>query len=102
MGKQFLDQYSLLHFAVGIIVYFWGISAINWNMIHILFELIENTDIGMKIINNVFILWPGGKNYTDSYVNNIGDLLIGYLGWVTASLLDNYGNKQGWFIKHIK
>jgi hypothetical protein len=101
MGTKFLDQYSLLHFAIGIVMYFWGISSFNWNMIHILFELLENTETGMKIINNVFTIWPGGKNYADSYINNVGDIMAGYLGWLFAYWLDNYGNKHDWFERHI-
>ena len=102
MGKLFLDQYSLLHFAIGIVAYFWGISSIHWNVIHMLFEVLENTEIGMNMINTIFVIWPGGKNYSDSYINNVGDLIFGYLGWLIASLLDNYGNRRKWFEIHIK
>jgi hypothetical protein len=28
MGQQFIDQYLLLHFAVGIVAYFWNIDMI--------------------------------------------------------------------------
>jgi len=29
MGKYFFDQYTILHFAVGIIAYFWNVSLLN-------------------------------------------------------------------------
>ena len=51
MGNKFLDQYTYLHFATGIVAYFFGISIKNWIIIHILFEIIENTKFGMKMIN---------------------------------------------------
>ena len=41
MGNKFIDQYSLLHFAVGIVVYFWDISLLSWFVLHTIFELIE-------------------------------------------------------------
>ena len=30
MGPKFFDQYTYLHFAVGIIAYFWNISLKKW------------------------------------------------------------------------
>ena len=51
MGFQFFDQYTYLHFAVGIIVYFWNISLLNWVIFHTVFEILENTQIGLNIIN---------------------------------------------------
>ena len=53
MGTRFLDQYTYLHFSVGIIVYFWNISLLNWIILHTIFELLENTKIGMRLINNL-------------------------------------------------
>lgn len=103
MGTTLLDQYSYLHFAVGIVVYFWGISLENWFVIHSLFELSENTQIGMDIINTVFKgYWPGGKTHADSPINMLGDTIIGLLGWISAYFLDNLGRKYNWYDPHIK
>jgi hypothetical protein len=60
MGTRFLDQYTYLHFAVGIIVYFWNISLLNWIILHTIFEFLENTKTGMKLINNL----PLSATYT--------------------------------------
>ena len=35
MGNKFLDQYTYLHFATGIVAYFFGISKKNWIIINI-------------------------------------------------------------------
>ena len=51
MGTKLIDQYSLLHFASGIIAYYWGFNLYEWFYIHLLFELVENSNIGMYIIN---------------------------------------------------
>ena len=39
MGDKFIDKFSLLHFATGIIFYFFNISLRNSIIAHILFEI---------------------------------------------------------------
>jgi len=102
MGSQFFDQYTYLHFAVGIIVYFWGISLKNWIIIHTLFEIIENMDMGILLINKYFTFWPGGKPYPDVFINKMGDTIGAIVGWLSAYYLDKLGNNNGWYIMHIK
>ena len=101
MGTQFLDQYTYLHFAVGIIVYFWNISLLNWFILHTSFEFLENTQMGINIINRL-VFWPGGKPTSDTIVNSIGDTVGSILGWLSAYCLDKLGNKYGWYAVHIK
>jgi hypothetical protein len=102
MGQYLFDQYTYLHFSVGVISYFFGINLVSWIIIHILFEIIENTNIGMKIINNNFTFWPGGKPKADSFINIIGDNIGAILGWVSAYYLDILGDKYNLYKKHIK
>jgi hypothetical protein len=88
MGATFTDPYSLLHFATGVIAYFWGISLKNWFILHLSFEILENTDYGMYLINNnKWIPWPGGKSHKDSIVNSIGDQFYSMLGWYISFLI---------------
>lgn len=93
MGNKFIDQYSLLHFAVGIVVYFWDIPLLTWFVLHTMFELIENTQQGIYFINNYITLWPGGKPKADSIVNSIGDTIFSLLGWIIAYYTDTMGKK---------
>ena len=51
MGHQLFDQYTYLHFAVGVIAYFWNISLVYWFVLHSIFEFVENTQMGVNIIN---------------------------------------------------
>lgn len=103
MGVKLLDQYSYLHFAVGIVIYFWGVSLQNWFLIHFLFEIIENTPFGMNIINTYFHgYWPGGKPYADSYLNILGDNIVAILGWLSAYYLDKIGSLYEWYDPHLK
>ena len=98
MGIRFLDQYSLLHFATGVIAYFWGFGFLLSLVAHALFEYAENTPAGIKFINeNLAGIWPGGKPRADSNLNIFGDNIFFAVGWICARILDYYGNINGWY-----
>ena len=101
MGTLLFDQYSLLHFASGVIAYFFGISFEVWILLHIVFELTENTESGMKIINTYLKFWPGGKPKPDTTINSLGDVISGAAGWLVAYKLDELGDKFGWYEGHL-
>lgn len=101
MGTHFFDQYSLLHFAVGVLFYFWGVSATNTFIIHVFFELIENTTLGMYFINNYIKVWPGGKPYPDSVLNSIGDTFFTMLGFYVSKWLEQKSAEYKWYEPHI-
>jgi len=89
MGKTLFDQYTYLHFAVGIVAYFWNIPFGIWVLVHTIFELIENTERGMAFINQYITIWPGGKPYADSYLNNLGDTFGAIIGWLSAAMISS-------------
>ena len=102
MGLKLFDQYTYLHFSVGIIAYFWNVSLLNWVVIHTIFEVLENTQMAMDFINNKMFFWPGGKPRADSFTNIVGDTIGTVIGWLSAYLVDQIGNKYGWYNLHIK
>ena len=107
MGYRFADQYSLLHFAAGVILYFWSFTLLNSMILHISFEYVENTKTGMYFINNVFSKgswrWPGGKPLADKPINSfLGDNIFFASGWIVSYYLDNAGEYFGWYDAHIK
>jgi hypothetical protein len=102
MGTLYFDQYTYLHFSVGVIVYFWNISLVNWIVLHTIFEFLENTQMGVNIINKYIVFWPGGKPKPDSIINRIGDTSGAILGWLSAYYLDKLGDKYGWYTLHVK
>jgi hypothetical protein len=83
MGISFTDKFSLLHVANGIVAYFWGIPILVWFILNVLYECVENSSLGMTIINKIKI-WPGGKPKADTLVNSIGDQFYCLLGWMAA------------------
>lgn len=103
MGKYIFDQYSLLHLCVGVIFYFWNFSLYSSIIIHIIFEVIENTTFGMFMINKFIIekgwfSYPGEKHYADSVMNIMGDNISFLFGWLLGYITDYYGNKYKLFI----
>jgi hypothetical protein len=89
MGSSPVDQFSLLHFAVGIIAYFWGITAWQILSLHLLFEFVENTETGVHIINKYITFWPGGKPGPDPVTNSIMDTVCTMGGWWFTRWVDS-------------
>ena len=88
MGYKLYDQYSLLHMAVGILSYFWGMPLMTLLVIHTIFELVENTDWGRNFITTHLTLWPGGKSQADSLTNTVSDTVFVTTGWFMAQQVD--------------
>lgn len=86
MGVHFCDEYSLLHLAAGIVAYFWNISIEMLTVLHIIFELLENTKFGVNFIDHYLPFWPGGKLYPDGLINSISDVLFSIIGWYLAEI----------------
>lgn len=88
-----IDQFSLLHLASGIVAYFWFINLGNWFLIHLLYEIIENTDMYIAFVNMYVPIWPGGKKKPDSISNSLSDQFFSMLGWILAYVCDYYSTK---------
>lgn len=89
MGTKLIDQFSLLHFATGIIFYFFGVTLKTSIILHIIFELVENSKYGMAFITKL-TFWPGGKKQADSLTNSLSDIIFFAIGWQIACVVDNY------------
>lgn len=95
------DQYTYLHWASGVMAYFWGIRLKWWVVLHTCFELGENSVWGIQFIN-MLPLWPGGKPRADSLPNSLlGDTLGAIGGWMSAQFLDQLGTYFGWYSPHL-
>ncbi len=87
MGTTLFDKYSLLHFSTGVIARFYHISFIHWFILHLIFEYFENIPQIVLILNKLN-WWPGGKQHSDTLINNIGDQFSAMLGWYIADILE--------------
>lgn len=101
MGKYFFDQFSYLHFAVGVVLYFW-FDLKTSIVLHTIYELIDNTPFFAYIVNNYITLWPGKKPYNDTLINTIGDTFFFIIGWLSGYLVDTLGSKYNLYPKHRK
>jgi len=98
MGKYFIDQYTLLHFAFGVVAYFFNVNLMTWFVAHTLFEIVENTPSAMKFVNTYLQgVWPGGKPFADSGLNSFGDTIFSVVGWLCAYGIDKYGRTHEWY-----
>ena len=68
MVSRLLDQYTYLHFAVGIIVYFWGLSFTSWFIIHSLYEYIE-IDVNIYFLSYYMSIFRFIYIYMYVYIN---------------------------------
>ena len=84
MGKYLFDKYTYLHFAMGIVSYYWNISFTWMLILHTIFEILENTETGVFIIDNYITYWPGGKGKADTIINRVGDTIGAIIGWISA------------------
>lgn len=87
MGQNILDKYSILHFATGSLWKIVGLGPLSLLIFHIIFEIVENHDIGRDFINNQLTFWPGGKPEADSITNSISDIVIAMIGYYFADYL---------------
>ena len=95
MEKRFFDQYSLLNFASGVTAYFWGAVRFDFFVCFIiLFELFQNSSIGINLINKYIPFWPKAKPEPESMVNICGDIFFTILGWKVAELLDEFYSEK--------
>ena len=87
MIKKFFDKNSFIHVFVGSLAYTWGFSIYKLLIIHILFEIAENTSHGLFIANQYFYVWPNGERKAESITNIIGDIISAIFGWFLADYI---------------
>lgn len=88
MEQPIFDQYSLIHFSVGILFFFTRISLLLSTITHATVSLLYNTDSGHEMIRKLAFWWPGSKR-PDSPYNIMGDNISFVSGWLVASAVDS-------------
>ena len=84
MGDKIIDKWTLVHFIVGMIANILKLPISLFIILHIIFEIWENTKDRMCVINNtLYRVFPlGFKTEPDSIINRISDILAGTAGWL--------------------
>ena len=95
MGKKFIDYYSITHFIGGIILEKFNISFINSNILHFLFEMIENYILVPLQKRGCISLPPilpikDCKSEPDTKINILGDQLSFIIGNVFCMAIRLY------------
>jgi hypothetical protein len=83
--RHFFDQWLWLHIGVGIFGNVLGFSEFSYVITHATYEILSNTDSGMKFLNRI-PFWPA-KPAKDEAVNFLGDP---FWGWVGFKLYNNF------------
>lgn len=83
MGRSVFDRYTWLHMASGVMAAgVFSLSGWTWFWLHALFEIVENTPVGIRYINKYLLwIWPGGKDFADAPINSVGDQISAMVGW---------------------
>ena len=88
MDQPLFDQYSLIHFAVGVLLFFARISFVLATLTHATISLLYNNETGYEAIRRFAFWWPGSKR-PDSAFNIVGDNISFMSGWLFASAVDS-------------
>ena len=79
MERHFFDYWLLLHIIVGALGRTMGLSQTTYVVSHITYEIISNTEGGMRFLNRI-PFWPPKPNI-DKFENVLGDPFWGWVGW---------------------
>ena len=93
---QPLSFFTIFHFFSGVFCRIINVSFINYLILNITFEIIENLTMSNKYIQKLWIILDNillnflkffyiqGKHYPyegDSFINSFFDILFGCIGW---------------------
>ena len=81
MNQVLIDRYSFLHMLSGIVASFF-MEFKTWFILHMLFEIIENTNQGVYFIQTYLLWWPGRKDKADPILNSISDQVFSLIGFL--------------------
>ncbi len=85
---NFLDAYSLAHFAFGVVAYYIGITFEQWFWMHIIFELVENSIITRTFANKFMYSFGFEMVNVDTLANSLGDQVSAMTGWLVTYFFD--------------
>lgn len=97
-----IDQFSYLHFASGITAYFFGFKLKNWMLLHLAFDIFDNSNWGIQFVQKYVSFLKQPRYGSDPPLNIIVDNIISVLGWVSAYYLVQYCTDRGYGVSRAK
>ena len=91
LSSELFDQYTWLHFAAGYMFGYHDKTLIYTIILHTIFEIFKNSDIGLQFINEFYIKfmwatwWP--IQTKNPFINSVGGTIATILGWITARVI---------------
>ena len=68
--SKIYDRNTYLHFAAGIIAYYWGFTLIECISIDVLLDIFQRTELGKKVTKFFLRIWPeSGYLNSETYLN---------------------------------
>ena len=89
MDQYAFDEYSLVHFSIGVLTYQSGFSFLTLAIVYSIFKIFSNVSLGMYVIDTYVTPLLGYKLYPESFKNIGMDLSACLLGWLTGYLALN-------------
>lgn len=89
MDQYAFDEYSLVHFSIGVLTYQSGFSFLTLAIVYSIFKIFSNVSLGMYVIDTYVTPLLGYKLFPESFKNIGMDLSACLLGWLTGYLALN-------------
>ena len=81
-----MDKYSLFHFSIGVIFYFFGIRLPFLILKYTIFAILKNTKNGIIFMDKYMKYWPDRK--TNDIIGSLINIVIAFIGWYSSKLLN--------------
>jgi hypothetical protein len=89
MDQYAFDEYSIVHFAIGVLTFQAGFSFVTLAILYAIFKIFSNMSLGMYVIDKYFTPFIGYKLYPESFKNIGTDLALCFIGWIFGYLALN-------------
>jgi hypothetical protein len=86
MDQYAFDEFSVVHFAIGVLTFQAGFSFLTLAIIYSIFKIFSNVSLGMYVIDTYVTPLLGYKLFPESFKNIGSDLGMCFLGWLVGFL----------------
>jgi len=87
MDQYAFDEYSVVHFAIGLLTFQAGFSFLTLAIVYAIFKVFSNVSLGMYVIDTYVTPLLGYKLFPESFKNIGSDLGMCFLGWLVGFLV---------------